>query len=80
MKGAWPWQIGLYSEEKEEIYCGGSLISPLWAVTAAHCVTGPVPSLKYVRLGDLNFDEDDGTEQQIRVEKIIPHEKYNSTG
>ncbi len=37
-KGAWPWQILMLFNGTT--MCGGSLISPQWVVTAAHCVFG----------------------------------------
>ena len=37
-EGAWPWQVLLKANGRPG--CGGSLISPDWVVTAAHCING----------------------------------------
>jgi len=43
-RGAWPWQAAMEwaftpSAANWNHYCGGSLLSEGWAITAAHCVT-----------------------------------------
>ena len=43
----YPWQIGLVGGSNGNIYCGGSIISSKWILTAAHCVDGLVLSLSW---------------------------------
>ena len=48
-KNSWPWQAMLRKRSSGSAFCGGSLVDPLWVVTAAHCVEKTSPSAFVVR-------------------------------
>lgn len=37
-RGAHPWQVMLWNKSAKRHFCGGTLITDRWVVTAAHCV------------------------------------------
>ncbi|XP_034031010.1 trypsin-1 [Thalassophryne amazonica] len=70
-KNSVPYQVSLNAGYH---FCGGSLISSTWVVSAAHCYKSRIQ----VRLGEHNIAVNEGTEQFINSGKIIKHPKYNS--
>jgi len=75
--GAWPWQVGLHTS-RGGFFCGGTLITPEWVVTAAHCISTLNPSNYVLRLGDHNRYRNEGTEQNIGASRVIKHPSYDS--
>ncbi|XP_018604077.1 transmembrane protease serine 2-like isoform X2 [Scleropages formosus] len=73
--GAWPWQVSL--QVQREHLCGGSIITPYWIVTAAHCVEGiSSPSNWTVYAGRLSLS--DMYRSVGNSVSLIVSNKYNS--
>ncbi|KAI4900728.1 hypothetical protein NFI96_014369 [Prochilodus magdalenae] len=76
--GAWPWQVSLQSPEFGGHFCGGSLISKDWVLTAAHCFPSTNVAGLEVHLGKQNL-EGSNPNQVIRgVKKVFRHPSYDS--
>ncbi|KAL7035117.1 hypothetical protein ACKWTF_008233 [Chironomus riparius] len=71
-RGAWPWQVAILNRYKEA-FCGGTLISPNWVLTASHCVRKRL----YVILGEHNLNVKEGSEIEFKIQTSIKHPKYN---
>jgi uncharacterized repeat protein (TIGR01451 family) len=77
--GAWPWQAALFNNSAPSaetgLWCGGSLISPDFVLTAAHCVDGITAADIRVLLGRTSLSGAGG--QEIFVSEVIAHPKYH---
>ncbi|XP_052631073.1 serine protease 53-like [Harpia harpyja] len=75
--GEWPWQVSL--QLRGEHFCGGTLVTPQWVLSAAHCFQGPNGSRAEPRewravVGRLRLEETGG--QERTVVEVVVHEGY----
>ena len=65
LPGDWPWQVGIATKgsNRSSIYCGGTLISNQWVVSAAHCFNKDA-SVTTARLGEHNQKLDEGMKEE----------------
>ncbi|MCT4655151.1 MAG: serine protease [Cohaesibacter sp.] len=77
----WPWQVLVRaSKGSRAAYCGGSIISPKWILTAAHCVIDksgkPMTSLGF-KYRIVHGKNKPLKTKGMAVKKIIAHPNYN---
>lgn len=73
---SWNWAVSLRVPNGNH-FCGGSILSKYYILTAAHCVDEPIMSIIDITaaIGIDNLDDSIG--QRILVSKIYVHERYN---
>ncbi|XP_063608356.1 trypsin-3-like [Penaeus indicus] len=78
--GEYPWMVRLSIRVGFLTYlCGGSIITSLHIITAAHCVDYRAPEVTVVA-GEHNVEtEDEGITQTIGAKKVAMHPKFDAT-
>ncbi|XP_075994143.1 chymotrypsin-like elastase family member 2A [Genypterus blacodes] len=77
----WKWQVSFQrvtSHDENSFYhiCGGTILDGFHIMTAAHCVNSMDASQYRVVVGEYDLFENDGSEEFLRVNKIIVHPSW----
>nr|XP_045227394.1 ovochymase-2 [Macaca fascicularis] len=76
-KGSYPWQVSLKQRQKH--ICGGSIVSPQWVITAAHCVANRnIVSTLNVTAGEYDLSQIEPGEQTLTIETVIIHPHFST--
>merc|ERR1712215_385669 len=74
----YPWQAGIVTKRGKSVWCGGTLVSDLWIMTAAHCTKGESASGIQVLLGEHNYNDNSETQMlRMDIASIVDHPDYN---
>ncbi|XP_050700372.1 ovochymase-1-like [Eriocheir sinensis] len=77
----YPWQVALVSKSGSRPYCGGSVISAQWILTAAHCVDRNTASGSDVVVGEHDWSTSGETSatKRLSIAQVISHPSYSSS-
>uniref|UniRef100_A0A8B9K1I4 Transmembrane serine protease 7 n=1 Tax=Astyanax mexicanus TaxID=7994 RepID=A0A8B9K1I4_ASTMX len=76
VEGEWPWQVSLYFAG--HLYCGASVISSEWLVSAAHCFSRESLSDARQWMAYLGMLAQGSAKHVAEIRRIVVHEYYNA--
>lgn len=77
---SYPWMVALTTSASESAYCGGALVAPDRVVTAAHCISGYMPSSVRVVVGRTDLRGSDGEERAVLRAWVDPDYRSPTDG
>ncbi|XP_053559001.1 transmembrane protease serine 9 [Bombina bombina] len=76
VKGEFPWQVSL--RENNEHFCGATIISERWLVSAAHCFNDfQDPAVWVAYIGTTSLSGTDSSTVKASIKNIIKHPSYD---
>ncbi|KAL4001023.1 hypothetical protein ACER0C_006322 [Sarotherodon galilaeus] len=75
-EGEWPWQVSLHFAGN--LYCGASVLSPDWLVSAAHCFNKQRLSDPRYWSAHLGMLTQGSAKYVAEIQRIVVHEYYNA--
>merc|ERR1711892_1536249 len=74
----YPWQVGIVNKGQTSVFCGASLISDRWILSAAHCFHDESSATIQVLLGEHDYSSLAESDMLKRnIEKIVDHPNYD---
>ncbi|XP_072325394.1 complement factor B-like isoform X1 [Scyliorhinus torazame] len=71
----WPWQVVIDMQNRD--FCGGSIISRHWILSAAHCFNDTIGEITNFTVSAGSIRRREGL-QRLAVEEVIIHEDFSS--
>ncbi|KAE8279887.1 Transmembrane protease serine 7 [Larimichthys crocea] len=76
VEGEWPWQVSLLFSGN--LYCGASILSPDWLISAAHCFSKERLSDPRYWSAHLGMLMQGSAKHVADIKRIVVHEYYNA--
>nr|XP_033494828.1 transmembrane protease serine 7 [Epinephelus lanceolatus] len=76
VEGEWPWQVSLHNSGN--LYCGASVLSSDWLISAAHCFSKERLSDPRYWSAHLGMLTQGSAKYVAEIQRIVVHEYYNA--